>query len=292
VIYRERELCRHMLKRQKQGRLDEQTWQPAPIPKPVEPEPAQRIRFRIGRTGEAQFLSHLELVNAWVRALRRARAPLSYSQGFHAHPKITFATAPPVGEESIGDYMDVVLKERVEPRELLARLKATLPQGFGAFAVEEVPLRAPALMAACAGFGYLLFAVGDAESVALGIEEILGAREVLVDRKVKVKDGRGRERLERAPVDIRPMIRRLELVRASASDQSDGSGSSQLETRTRGVRATHVVIEFDTEIVGGRFARPREILTLLGLVPAGARVLKRETFLSDQPQRAREVAFV
>ncbi|MDZ4861215.1 MAG: TIGR03960 family B12-binding radical SAM protein [Candidatus Hydrogenedentes bacterium] len=262
VIYRERDLCKHMLKRQKQGRIDEQNWKPTPIEKYVEPEAVQRLRFRIGRIGEVQFLSHLEMMNAWVRALRRARAPLSYSQGFHAHPKITFATAAPVGEESMGDYMDIVLKECVEPRELLNRVQATLATGFRALSVEEVPLRAPALMAACSGFAYSLTATGDAESISARISEIVGADEVLVERDVKVKDFRGRERRQKKDIDIRPMIARLELVQ-SANEQA--------------------VIEFDTCVINGRTARPREIALLIGLEPSAARVMKRDTFLQRLP---------
>lgn len=269
VIYRERELCRHMLKRQKQGRAEEQNWMPSPLPKYVEPEPVQRLRFRIGRSGEARFLSHLELMNAWIRALRRARAPLSYSQGFHAHPKVTFATAPPVGEESIADYMDIVLKERVDPRELLARLQATLPEGFRAFEVSETALRAPALMAACTGFGYTLYAAADGRLLAARLRTLLDADEVLVERDVKVKDSRGRERRQKAQIDIRPMIRRLELKEAA------------------GMQA---VVDLDVEIVNGRSARPREIVLLLGLDPMTTRVLKRETFLEDARTAVSELA--
>lgn len=265
VIYRERELCKHMLKRQKQGRIDEQNWQPTPIPKYVEPDPVQRLRFRIGRSGEVRFLSHLELMNAWVRALRRARAPLSYSQGFHAHPKITFATAAPVGEESVGDYMDIVLKERVDPRELLGRLQATLATGFRAISVEEVPLKAPALMAACSGYAYTLTANANGDTVAARIAEILDAEEILVERDVKVKDWKGRERREKRDIDIRPMIARLEVVQ-SASNQ--------------------VVVEFDTSIVNGRSARPREIVVLLGLDAISTHVMKRDTFLAAQREAA------
>ena len=265
VIYRERELCKHMLKRQKQGRIDEQNWQPTPIEKYVEPEPVQRLRFRIGRTGEVRFLSHLEVMNAWVRALRRARAPLSYSQGFHAHPKITFATAAPVGEESIGDYMDVVLKEIVDPIELLGRVQATLATGFRAINVEEVPLKAPALMAACSGYAYSLTATAEGETVATRIAEIMDAGEILVERDVKVKDWKGRERREKKDIDIRPMIARLEITQ-SANHQT--------------------IIEFDTVIVGGRSARPREIVALLGLDSVSTQVLKRDTFLAPRTEIA------
>lgn len=266
VIYRERELCKHMLKRQKQGRIEEQDWKPTPVAKYEEPEAVQRLRFRIGRNGEARFLSHLELVNSWVRTLRRARTPISYSQGFHAHPKLSFATAPPVGEESMGDYMDIVLKERVDPEDLLRRIQATLPEGIRAYQVEEVPLKAPALMACTTGFAYTLFASGDPDALRERIDAVTGAPEIIVERDGKAKKTRGRKgRAPKLEVDVRPMIRRLELTEA---------GEHQ------------ATIELEIEFVGGRSVRMREILPLLGLDAQSTRVLKRETFLASNPAPA------
>ncbi|GMV93711.1 MAG: hypothetical protein AMXMBFR82_34890 [Candidatus Hydrogenedentota bacterium] len=268
VIYRERELCKHMLKRQKQGRIEEQNWKPTPLPEYQEPEAVQRLRFRIGRNGEARFLSHLELVNSWVRTLRRARTPISYSQGFHAHPKLSFATAPPVGEESRGDYMDIVLKERVDPEDLLRRIQATLPEGIRAYQVEEVPLKAPALMACTTGFAYTLFASGDPDALRERIDAVNGAPEIIVERDGKAKKARGRKgRAPKMEVDIRPMIRRLELAEASEHQAT---------------------IELEIELVGGRSVRMREILPLLGLDAQSTRVLKRETFLASNPAPASE----
>ncbi len=273
VIYRERDLCRHMLKNQKQGRKEEVDWTPQPVPAPAEPEPQQRLRFRIGRMGEARFLSNLELVNAWARALRRARAPLSYSQGFHAHPKLTFASAPPVGEESMGDYMDIVLKERVDPETLLQRLSAVLPEGLRVYEVSEAALKAPSLMSAATGFAYTISGAGDPGAVAQRVDAVMAAEEVLTQRKAKAKKKRKGQRHHKGrdsgkqlvDVNIRPMIQSLE-VRATGESQ--------------------VAVEFETVIVEGKSARPREIIALLGLDPVGARILKRATRLADASAEA------
>ncbi|MBX7257177.1 MAG: TIGR03960 family B12-binding radical SAM protein [Candidatus Hydrogenedentes bacterium] len=260
VIYRERDLCKHMLKRQKQGRIDEQSWTRTELPEFKEPEPAQRLRLRIGRVGETRFLSHLELVNAWIRVLRRARAPIAYSQGFHAHPKLGFATAPPVGEESVGDYMEITLREWVEPEALLARIQGTLPEGLRAFEISEIPLRGPALMSLASGFAYTFYADAEAGSVQQRIEEILAAPQVMVERTSKPKErGRPRQRIE---VDIRPMIRVLEL--SQTNDEQ-------------------VAIDVALDMVRGRCAKPREIIALMGLDPVTTRVLKRDTFFASEP---------
>lgn len=263
VIYRERELCKHMLKNQKQGRKEEENWEPAPREPVEEPPAVQRLRFRIGRLGDVRYLSHLETMNAWVRALRRARAPLSYSQGFHAHPKLTFANAAPVGEEFLGEWMDIVLNERVDPDELMRRLSATLPPGFRAFSVEEVPLKAPSLMSTVTGASYTITAPGDTQAVAAHIDEILNQTSVLVERKAKRK-GRNKKRGRGVQfVDIRPMIDQLAL-----EEHRDGE----------------LVITFETTAHEGRLAKPKDILRLLGLDAMDARVLKRETRLEAREE--------
>jgi radical SAM family uncharacterized protein/radical SAM-linked protein len=264
VIFRERKLCQHMLKNQRRGRIEEKEWQPKSKEEYVEPPAVQRVRFRIGRVGETRYLSHLEWMTAWVRTLRRAEAPLSYSQGFHAHPKVTFATASPVGEESRADYMDIVLKERVEPNDLLARITSTLPEGIFAYEAAETPLKGPSLMSLVDGFSYSLHvSKANREALTTRIEEIMAADEVVVERKGKVK-GKGRRNRGRpiVRVDIRPMIAELEA-------QSGSEGGA--------------ILRFVTKIANEKVAKPKEILALLGLDPLQAIVFKEETFFADAP---------
>lgn len=256
VIDRERELCQHMLLRSKRGAKQEKDWERQPRVALSEPPAVQRMRFRIGRSDEARLLSHLELVNAWIRALRRADAPVSYSQGFHAHPKVTFSTAAPVGEESEGDYMDVVLRRAVDPRQILAALQDRLPPGFHAYSAEEVPLRAPSLMEAANGFVYTLHAEADPAMLSRRVDEILAACETIVDRRKKPKGGRPATKR----VNIRPSIAAL-AVEAGAN----GTASLHLTAKT----VDHVLV------------KPREIIALLGLQPEAVRVVKRETLLDD-----------
>jgi radical SAM family uncharacterized protein/radical SAM-linked protein len=216
----------------------------------------QRLRFRIGRHGEARFLSHLEWATAWIRALRRAEAPLSYSQGFHAHPKVTFATAPPVGEESEGDYMDAVLRESAIPEVLLRKLQATLPVGFAAYEVSEALLDAPSLMSSVAGFDYTLETDAPFEAVQARIRDLLAAKSVMVERKGR-PEGR-RKRDAAVTVDIRPAIYKL-----TARTLDDG----------------RTAIDFTTMQTPNGMAKPRELARLLGLNPDETRVIKRATLL-------------
>ena len=216
----------------------------------------QRLWFRYGRTGSARFLSHLEAMSAWMRTLRRARTPLSYTQGFHPHMKVAFSSALPSGEETLGDWMDVVLSERVDPTAHLEKMRATLPAGFSLLGVQEVRLDAPSLMSLVEGAEYSVFLPGcDPAEVAARVEEIAGSSELTVDRRQKAK---GRQKVRKTyAIDVRPMIRSI------------------------GMRAEQGVPVVDLVLadVAGKPGKPREILPFLTDSPERARVLKRQTLL-------------
>ncbi|MCL2806803.1 MAG: TIGR03936 family radical SAM-associated protein [Coriobacteriia bacterium] len=83
-----------------------------------------RLRIGFAKTGAALWLSHLELVRAMERCVRRSGLPYAISQGFNPHMKHSFSAALPVGTASLGEYMDVELVSLVKPAEALMALRA------------------------------------------------------------------------------------------------------------------------------------------------------------------------
>jgi radical SAM family uncharacterized protein/radical SAM-linked protein len=258
VIDAERELCASMLRDHVDGRKEEADWKPSQRAPHVEAEPAQRLHFKIGRTGTARFLSHLEAMNAWIRALRRVRAPLAYSQGFHPHPKVAFSSATPMLHETEGDYLDITLIEKRDPETLRNALQATLPEGFFAYSASEVPLKSTALMAVAAGATYrITLPRDDADDVRTKVAALIEAPELIIERRKKLRKGRRREKVL-APLDIRPMIRELALV-------SDSPPTIEL-----------VMIHVD-----GKPGKAREIVPFLTDQPEYAVVRKRQTLVQN-----------
>ena len=282
VIDVERELCAHMLRDSIAGAKEEGTWTPRraetvdpldrgattaplgiriasndPPTRVVEPPAVQRVRFRVGRTEHMRFLSHLETANAWIRALRRAKAPLSFTQGFHAHARVNFSTAMPTAEASVGDYMDVVLSQRVEPFDLVVRLGEVLPRGLSALSAEEVPLRSPSLMSLVDGHVYTLHSTGVAAEVLKERIEHLWERETWTVRRQAKRRGRKVQ----VDFDVKPTVTRLVL-------EGQGEGF-------------HVA--FETRAFSGRLGKAREVLELLGLSNANTQVFKRKTLLRELP---------
>ncbi len=261
------ELCAQMLENHRQGRAEEPVvFVPAPDAMgETVPPPKQRMRLRIGREGEARLLSHLELQSVWIRALRRAEAPLAYTQGFHAHPRMNFSTAAPLGEESHADFLDVFMMEECDPSALEARLRATLPMGFLLLGAGPVPLNAPSLMSSVAGFRYRFYVEGDSTELSRQVEALLAQDSIMVGRSVKAGQSphgrKGGPRKKMISMDLRPLIRELKVT---------------------GTDADGVVLSFTTMLHDKRLAKPKEILELLQLSPAKVRVVKEETFLSDE----------
>lgn len=79
---------------------------------------------------DARFLSHLELVNIVMRAIKRADLPIKFSKGFHPLPKISFDDPLPVGTETLEDFLYLVLEKYIDPDLILTKMQNELPQGL------------------------------------------------------------------------------------------------------------------------------------------------------------------
>jgi radical SAM-linked protein len=94
----------------------------------------RKLQVFYAKLGPARFFGHLELVNVFLRALRRAGIPVKFSEGFHPKPKVTFNDPLPTGIESEDERMVITVTHEVTPAALLQRLNAQLPEGLHAFA--------------------------------------------------------------------------------------------------------------------------------------------------------------
>ena len=93
--------------------------------------PIRKFRFIYEKSGDLRFLSHLEILRTFIRAIQRAGYRLEHSKGFNPHPKIVFSYALPVGVESRAEVVDFSLLEingRIELRDLFQNLKRELPR--------------------------------------------------------------------------------------------------------------------------------------------------------------------
>ena len=116
----------------------------------------------------------------WERALRRGRIPLSYSEGFAPHPRISLAAPLPIGTTSEAELMDIFLRLAVSPYFLLKSLSPQLPQGLKIVEVVQTPYAGPSLQSQVRFAEYRLRARTDRsrEELQKAIAGLLEAKEL------------------------------------------------------------------------------------------------------------------
>jgi radical SAM-linked protein len=126
---------------------------PLPVHK-VSPTRDQKYPFRINYTKEglSRFLSHLETMEVFMKAMRRTGLRTRMSQGFHPLPRLSFATPLPVGLASMDEYLEVELFEPPSEEKIRDMLTDTLPCGFTIKRVYRVFPDQPRLQAKGARF--------------------------------------------------------------------------------------------------------------------------------------------
>lgn len=113
-----------------------------------------KLRFQITKEKEIRFISHLEYVRTIGRAIRRAKLPAAYSQGFNPHMKYSLASALGVGVVSYAEFVELELAEPVNPLAAAEAFMKALPRGIRVLAVDAVETNAPALMSVAGGAEY------------------------------------------------------------------------------------------------------------------------------------------
>ena len=98
-----------------------------------------RVRIRFSKQGDLRLIGHRDLMRCLERLFRRAGLALSFSQGFHPKPRMTFPLALAVGIEGLDEVMELELAEPATAAELLRRLSPQAPPGLVFRAVEVLP---------------------------------------------------------------------------------------------------------------------------------------------------------
>ncbi len=104
-----------------------------------------RLYLSFSREKPLRFLSHLDMMRLWERALRRSDLPLRYSQGYHPRPRLSMAAPLTVGMTAEAEWMELELASSVALEEVCERLPAQLPAGLALHWVREASPQAPAL---------------------------------------------------------------------------------------------------------------------------------------------------
>ena len=89
-----------------------------------------RIMFE--KTGNAVWISHLDLMRLFQRAFKRAGLPLKHTQGYNPRPSVSIALPLSVGVQSHCELLDFDLDttEIISNQQIVSRLNKTLVDGI------------------------------------------------------------------------------------------------------------------------------------------------------------------
>lgn len=81
------------------------------------------------KTGNARYISHLDLMRLFQRAFKRAGLPLTHTQGFNPRPSVSIALPLSLGVESRCELLDFDLEIPVDCGEIREKLNTSLVEG-------------------------------------------------------------------------------------------------------------------------------------------------------------------
>jgi len=168
------------------------------------------IRTKFRRSDEVKFISHLDLMKVFERAIRRARLPIAYSQGFNPHPGMVFGLPLSVGVTSAAEYGDFEITDNeLSIDEFVERLNAQLPQGLEILSA-KARLSKHNIMATIAASEYVVV-VGTKSActekdIKSSIHRYLAQEEIIVEKKTKsgIKDTNIRDMIFDLNLDLQP----------------------------------------------------------------------------------------
>lgn len=117
-----------------------------------------------------------------VRACRRARLPLAYSQGYHPHPLLSFGPPRPVGMAGTAEHVDLRLTSALDPTALVTTLGRQMPRGATVVAAQPLTPGTPAISAAVRRARYACAWPADAPAPSAAIAALLARATLPVTR--------------------------------------------------------------------------------------------------------------
>ena len=140
-------------------------------------------RAQIRKGAELAVLSHLDYMNMFMRAIKRAKLPIAWSAGFNPHMKISFASALAVGTTSDCEIVDFELTTPLREYEVARRLTSQLPKGAEIIRLKRLRGKVTAAMALVDMARYeVRLTLSDTESARAAVEEFNAAQELIFER--------------------------------------------------------------------------------------------------------------
>ena len=150
-----------------------------------------RARVCFHKSSRLRWLSHLEVMRACERSVRRASLPYSVTRGFSPKMKAAFGPALPVGTAGEHEYFDVWLTSYIPAPDVLKRLAGAFPADISPVAVRYVAEAEPTLTAAitiaCYEVGVQRTEAVGSRELSEALSDVVAGGELTVEHKGKTK---------------------------------------------------------------------------------------------------------
>ena len=160
-------------------------------------------RLLFEKTGNAVWISHLDLMRLFQRAFKRAGLPLTHTQGYNPRASVSIALPLSVGVESKCELLEYELEGEEKPshKEIVARLNDALVEGVRVIHSYDncAKIKNLAYLDATVDLEYDTGIPAGAEDA---IRELFSNSQILVEKKGK--NGIVEQ-------DIAPMIKKLDI---------------------------------------------------------------------------------
>lgn len=158
------------------------------------------LRIRFTKTGDLQYISHLDLVRTMHKIVVRSGLPLWYTEGFNPKPKMTFAAPLSIGTESLCELMDVRVTKKLDPSAVMEMLNANTTDEMRVTDAyyPDIPITKLAYLS----YEIHVKALGDIDENLKKCAEALAAPRMEIIKKTKSGE---------AAVDIAPLVKKTDL---------------------------------------------------------------------------------
>lgn len=102
-----------------------------------------KVRIQFEKLGAIRFTSHKDVLRIFERCFAAAGVPVSWSEGFHPHMRMSFGPPIRTGWESHQEFMDVQMESPMDG--MAEACNAKLPDGFRVTAVVPIEDGTPKL---------------------------------------------------------------------------------------------------------------------------------------------------
>ena len=199
------------------------------------------IRIKFKKDENVKFISHLDMMKAFQRAIRRAGLKAGYSQGFNPQMQMIFGAPLSLGFTSGAEYADFTFTEDYDPAYIVEMLNKALPPGL--LVIDAGTRTTNKNIMADIKFAGYSFSITTGKAISNIAKKLQESEKLIVK---KTRKGKTKE------VDIKPMILEINPMEGKLNVLVKAGNETNLNPR---LLMEAVKIHIDLEAEGNGYNR-------------------------------------